>query len=88
MKEILQLMEQRKQENMDTLQWLQKQPRVAIRELVNEQTACDEKTNDDENVDNDNNGVRASARLAAKRKIDYKRMNTQGKDDNWLVGEY
>ena len=81
-------MEQRKQENMDTLQWLQKQPRVAIRELVNEQTAWDEKTNDDENVDNENNGVRASARLAAKRKIDYKRMNTQGRDDNWLVGEY
>ena len=87
MKEILQLMEQRKQENMDTLQWLQKQPRVAIRELVND-TAWDEKTNNDENVDDDNNGVRASARLAAKRKIDYKKMNTQGKDDTWLVGEY
>ena len=88
MKEILQLMEQRKQENMDTLQWLQKQPRVAIRELVNEQTAWDEKTNDDENVDNDNNDVRASERLAAKRKVNYKKLHTQGKDDDWLVGEY
>ena len=88
MKEILQLMEQRKQENMDTLQWLQKQPRVAIRELVNEQTAWDERNNDDENVDIDNNDVRASERLAAKRKINYKKLHTQGKDDDWLVGEY
>ena len=87
MKEILQLMEQRKQDHIDTLQWLQKQPRVAIRELVNDTTAWDEETNDDENVDDDNNGVRASARLAAKRKIDYKKMNKQGKDD-WMIGEY
>ena len=40
-----------------------------------------------DDVDDDNNGVRASARLAAKRKIDYKKMNKQGKDD-WMIGEY
>ena len=73
---------------MDTLRWLQKQPRVAIRELVNEQTAWDERNNDDENVDIDNNDVRASERLAAKRKINYRKLHTQGKDEDWLVGEY
>ena len=87
MKEILQLMEQRKQENMDTLQWLQKQPRMAIRELVNDTAAWDEETNDDGNVDDNNDGVRASARLATKQRIDYKRMHKQGKDD-WMIGEY
>ena len=84
MREILELMEQRKQEDMDTLRWLQQQPRVAIRELVNEQTRND----DNENVDNDNNDVRASERLAGKRKVNYKKLHTQGKDDDWLVGEY
>ena len=88
MREILELMEQRKQEDMDTLRWLQQQPRVAIRELVNEQTAWDERNNDNENVDNDNNDVRASERLAAKRKVNYKKLHTQGKDDDWFVGEY
>ena len=84
MREILELMEQRKQEDMDTLRWLQQQPRVAIRELVNEQTRSD----DNENVDDDNNDVRASERLAGKRKVNYKKLHTQGKDDDWFVGEY
>ena len=84
MREILELMEHRKQEDMDTLRWLQQQPRVAIRELVNEQTG----NNDNENVDNDTNDVRASERLAAKRKVNYKKLHTQGKADDWFVGEY
>ena len=84
MREILELMEHRKQEDMDTLRWLQQQPRVAIREVVNEQTRND----DNENADDDDNDVRASERLAGKRKVNYRKLHTQGKADDWFVGEY
>ena len=93
MREILELMEEKKQDHIDTLQWLQKQPHHKIKELVNEHgnAAWDEENNDDGNVDDDNDGVlaqqRASARLASKQRIDYKKMNKKGKDD-WMIGEY
>ena len=95
MKEILELMEEKKQDHLDTLQWLQKQPRTTLQELARGNAAWDEENNDDDNVDgnvdDNNDGVlaqqRASARLATKQRIDYKKMNAQGKDD-WMIGEY
>ena len=84
MREILELMEHKKQADMDTLRWLQQQPRVAIQEVVNEQTRND----DNENADDDDNDVRASERLARKRKVNYRKLHTQGKADDWFVGEY
>ena len=91
-------MEEKKQDHIDTLQWLQKQPHHKIKELVNEHgnAAWDEDNNDDDKDDDDNNDDdndsaqakhRASARLASKQRIDYKKMNKKGKDD-WMIGEY
>ena len=100
MKEILELMEEKKQDHIETLQWLQKQPHHKITVLVNENDngawdteEDDEATNDDDDDavddddDNDNNNDaqeqhRASARLATKPKINYKRMDKFGKS-NW-----
>ena len=84
MREILELMEHKKQADMDTLRWLQQQPRVAIQEVVNEQTRND----DNENAEDDDNDIRASERLARKRKVNYRKLHTQGKTDDWFVGEY
>ena len=99
MKEILELMEEKKQDHVATLRWLQKQPHHKIKELVNENSngAWDtveddeEDTNDDDDAvdddDDDDNGeyaqgeYRASARLANKRRINYKQMHMKGKDD-------
>ena len=97
MKEILELMEERKQDHIETLQWLQKQPNHKIKELVNENGsgAWDTIDDDEENTDNDddadddddddNDGAqehhRASARLATKPRINYKKMNKKGRDD-------
>ena len=102
MKEILDLMEEKKQDHIQTLQWLQKQPLHKIKELVKENGngAWDTVENDEENTDDDDNTVddndddddindwvqevqRASARLANKTRIDYKKMNKKGKDDWW-----
>merc|ERR1712055_632275 len=97
MKEILDLMEEKKQDHIETLQWLQKQPHHKIKELVNENGngAWDTVEDDEENTDNDDNAVddddddddndcaqeehRASARLATKTRINYKKMNRKGK---------
>ena len=97
MKEILDLMEEKKQDHIQTLQWLQKQPLHKIKELVKENGngTWDTVENDEENTDDDNNEVddddddndwaqeehRASARLANKTRINYKKMNRKGKDD-------
>ena len=99
MKEILGLMEEKKQDHIETLQWLQKQPHHKIKELVNENGsgAWDTIDDNEENTDNDddadddddddNDGAqehhRASARLATKSRINYKKMNKIGKDDWW-----
>ena len=65
MNEILGLMEEKKQDHIETLQWLQKQPHHKIKELVNENdnSAWDtvegneENPNiDDDAADNDDNG--------------------------------
>ena len=100
MKEILELIEEKRQEHIETLEWLQKQPHHKIRELVNANdngawdTAEDEEddNNDDENIvtidddvdDEDDTQAqqRASARLATKPRVNYKKMNKQGKDDS------
>merc|ERR1712055_959527 len=94
MKEILELMEEKKQDHIETLQWLQKQPHHKIKELVNENGngAWDTVEDDRENTDDDDNAVdddddndcaqeehRASARLANKTRIDYKKMDRKGK---------
>ena len=94
-------MEEKKQDHIETLQWLQKQPHHKIKELVNENGsgAWDEVEDDEENNDNDDDDVddddddddddgaqaqhRASARLATKQRINYKKMNKKGKDDWW-----
>ena len=103
MNEILGLMEEKKQDHIETLQWLQKQPQHKIKELVseNDNSAWDTVESNDENPDNDDNVVdnanddddndgdqeqrRASARLASKSKINYKKMNKKGKDDWWGI---
>ena len=100
MKEILELIEEKRQEHIETLEWLQKQPHHKIRELVNANdngawdTAEDEEddNNDDENIvtidddvdDEDDTQARqrASTRLAQKPRVNYKKMNEQGKDDS------
>ena len=97
MKEILALMEEKKQDYVATLRWLQKQPHYKIKELVDENSkgawdavSNDEEDNDDDAVDDDDgngsrdydqNENRASDRLANKRRIDYKLMHRKGKDD-------
>ena len=101
MKEILELMEEKKQDHIETLQWLQKQPHHKIKELVSENGngAWDTVEDDEENTDNDDDAVddddddddndgaqekhRASAGLATKSRINYKKMNKIGKDDWW-----
>ena len=105
MKEILELIEEKKQDHIETLQWLQKQPHHKIRELVNDNdngawdtVEDDEDTNNDDedivtiddDVDDDDGAQdqhRASARLATKPRINYKKMNKKGKDD-WWGNEY
>merc|ERR1719370_1871852 len=87
MKEILDLMEEKKQNHIQTLQWLQKQPLHKIKELVKENgngawdtVENDEETTDDVDDNDDDDDIndwvqevqRASARLASKTRIDYK----------------
>ena len=101
MKEILELIEEKRQEHMETLDWLQKQPQHKLRELVtaNDEGAWDT-AEDEENNDNDDENIvtldddiddeeddtqarqRASNRLAQKPRVNYKKMNEQGKDDS------
>ena len=102
MKEILELIEEKRQEHMETLDWLQKQPQHKLRELVTEQDEGtwdtveteEDNENDDENIvtldddiddeeDDTQAHQRTSNRLAQKPRVNYQRLNEQGKDDEY-----
>ena len=85
MKEILDLMETKKHDHLETLRWLQRQPHQKVKNPGhdnNSNIAWDDEEDDDDDDDDDNaqaqHGHRASDRLANKHKINYKEMHKRG----------
>ena len=92
MREILDLMETKKHDHLETLRWLQRQPHHKIRNPGHDEDSNiawddeedDEEDDDDDDDDDDDNnaqaqhGHRTSGRLANKHKINYKEMHKRG----------
>ena len=86
MKEILDLMETKKHDHLETLRWLQRQPHQKVKHPGhdnNSNSGWDDEEDDEEDDDDDDNaqaqhGHRASDRLANKHKINYKEMHKRG----------